>query len=184
MIDSLGLRVLAEQKGHTRGSRALIRLDSKPLEIGDSPTTNELVKSTDFFYLVRFKPTNASGFQDRPFLLRADVLPGEKIRFRNIMGLEKIAQENKAVRWLMKWTNLSADILRLALYNSFTDIALRFDAKKYSEYIMSQLPEDTPNYYGVFLPKNEAIIETKKKEIYWSAKKAKQEQEKEKKDDD
>lgn len=49
MIDSLGLRVLAEQKGHTRGSRALIRLDSKPLEIGDSPTTNELVKSTDFF---------------------------------------------------------------------------------------------------------------------------------------
>lgn len=184
MIDSLGLRVLAEQKGHTRGSRALIRLDSKPLEIGDSPTTNELVKSTDFFYLVRFKPTNASGFQDRPFLIRADVLPGEKIRFRNIMGLEKIAQENKAVRWLMKWTNLSADILRLALYNSFTDIALRFDAKKYSEYIMSQLPEDTPNYYGVFLPKNEAIIEIKKKEIYWSAKKAKQEQEKEKKDDD
>lgn len=184
MIDSLGLRVLAEQKGHTRGSRALIRLDSKPLEIGDSPTTNELVKSTDFFYLVRFKPTNASGFQDRPFLIRADVLPGEKIRFRNIMGLEKIAKENKAVRWLMKWTNLSADILRLALYNSFTDIALRFDAKKYSEYIMSQLPEDTPNYYGVFLPKNEAIIEIKKKEIYWSAKKAKQEQEKEKKDDD
>ena len=184
MIDSLGLRVLAEQKGHTRGSRAMIRLDSKPLEIGDSPTTNELVKSTDFFYLVRFKPTNASGFQDRPFLIRADVLPGEKIRFRNIMGLEKIAKENKAVRWLMKWTNLSADILRLALYNSFTDIALRFDAKKYSEYIMSQLPEDTPNYYGVFLPKNEAIIEIKKKEIYWSAKKAKQEEEKEKKDDD
>lgn len=184
MIDSLGLRVLAEQKGHTRGSRALIRLDSKPLEIGDSPTTNELVKLTDFFYLVRFKPTNASGFQDRPFLIRADVLPGEKIRFRNIMGLEKIAQENKAVRWLMKWTNLSADILRLALYNSFTDIALRFDAQKYSDYILSQMPEDTPKYYGVFLPKNEAIIETKKKEIYWSAKKAKQEQEKEKKDDD
>ena len=184
MIDSLGLRVLAEQKGHTRGSRALIRLDSKPLEIGDSPTTNELVKSTDFFYLVRFKPTNASGFQDRPFRIRADVLPGEKIRFRNIMGLEKIAQENKAVRWLMKWTNLSGDILRLALYNSFTDIALRFDAQKYSDYILSQMPEDTPKYYGVFLPKNEAIIETKKKEIYWSAKKAKQEQEKEKKDDD
>lgn len=184
MIDSLGLRVLAEQKGHTKGVHAWIRLDSKPLEIGDSPTTNELVKSTDFFYIVRFKPTNASGFQDKPFIIRADVLKGEKIRFRNIMGLEKIAQNNIAVRWLFKWTNLSGDILRLALYNSFTDIALSFNAQRYADYIMSQLPEGTPNYYGVFLPKNEAIIEANKKEIYWSAKKAKQEQEKEKKDDD
>lgn len=100
------------------------------------------------------------------------------------MGLEKIAQNNIAVRWLFKWTNLSGDILRLALYNSFTDIALSFNAQRYADYIMSQLPEGTPNYYGVFLPKNEAIIEANKKEIYWSAKKAKQEQEKEKKDDD
>lgn len=184
MIDSLGLRVLAEQKGHTKGVHAWVRLDSKPLEIGDSPTTNELVKSTDFFYIVRFKPTNATGFQDKPFIIRSDVLKGEKIRFRNIMGLEKIAQNNIAVRWLFKWTNLSGDILRLALYNSFTDIVLSFNAQRYADHIMSQLPEGTPNYYGVFLPKNEAIIEANKKEIYWSAKKAKQEQDKEKKDDD
>lgn len=170
MIDSLGKELLGECKARTRGSRAMVRMDSRPLEIGDFPTTNELVRDTDFFYILRFRPTNACGLQDKPFLLKADVLKGGKIRFKNGIQLYTIRQHNPALAWIMKWTNLSKELLHIAMNNYMTDIILRFDTIAYTKHILSQLPEGTPDYYGVFMEYSENIVEMQKKEAYWALK--------------
>lgn len=51
MINSLGGELLGFQKERKKASRATIKLDGTPLKKDENPTTNSLVRYTDFFTL-------------------------------------------------------------------------------------------------------------------------------------
>ena len=145
--------------------RALIRLDNKPLEPGDTPQTNPLVRFTNFSYYVRFLPSSKEQAKGKPFLLVSDLLPKNKIRFRTIMQLYKI--ELPEVKWLLQNCNISSKLLGIAANNIRMPVYLAFDIVKYNDKLRKQLSkEERKQRFSLFRPKEIAIAERQEFEAY------------------
>lgn len=166
MIGDFALQSVAahEQKIYRRAICA--RMDSKPLSDTDFPTTNPLVRFTDFRYTLKFEPSTAG--KGKPYIIKADVLVLGKIRIKDEEDLKRIAKENSAVAWLIRWTNV-LDLFDIALLCYKTDLQLSFDIKKYSDYIKSIAPNQAGQDYVVFyVPRIAKAREEYIKEIYKS----------------
>jgi hypothetical protein len=98
--------------------RICVKLDGSSLEGVDFSNClyDENLKFTNGVYEIAYKPvTKQREFARRnPFLIRSDLLPGCKMRFKDWKDFCKLAESNKALKWLKEWTTISAEMFNCA----------------------------------------------------------------------
>lgn len=113
MIDRFARELLASQGEQKHFSRAIINRNVTPLKLGETPATNEAVKYTDFFYTLKWKPSNYGANKTNPYLIKCDLFTGSKIRARNYNGLQRAARNYPWIKFLVEYTTISeADFKR------------------------------------------------------------------------
>ena len=121
----------------------LIDVRGLPVRPNDNPLLNPYLRYTIPFYYIKY--TIKSGYKRlEPFLLNCDLLPGKKLRFKNMKFLEDLVNGNvvdasqykvakTAVKWLLEKTNLNEDWLEIARTTYDTMIPIAFDMATYNK---------------------------------------------------
>lgn len=165
MIDSLGRELLGFQKGREKRSRATVKIDNTPIKNDETPTTNSLVRYTDFFYTLRFQPSVGYGIKDKPFLIKSDIFIKGRMRVKNYVGLMSLAQTCPEVKWLVENCDITPALFAFAQYDSCVDFPIRFKMVEYCVKLQKQIP-NCPKYYPVLKEYDEAIAEVRRWEDY------------------
>ena len=156
MINELGKRILGEAAANTSNktliTRIMVSLDEKPLYPGCSRiTTDKSLVYTSGFYHVRFKPGGSRYAMAKLFSLLVDLYPEKKnyIRFKDWNDLLKRGEKDKRIQFLLKYTNLSEDMFRVAQENIGLIVPFVMDMNKYDLMLKQKVFEQTgeyPNY--------------------------------------
>lgn len=119
--------------------RALTRMDSKPLGLGDNPATNPDCCMTSGAYTVKYKPIpDNDQFADRPYVIKCDLFAGNRIRFKNLGDLNKMAYSISKVKWLLENTTFDQRMLAIAKLHPDTPIPFVLDVVKYEKRLKAQ----------------------------------------------
>lgn len=145
MIGDLSRDAIAEDAKYLPlGIRALVNINNIPLKEGDCPTSNYGdIKYTNFDYYLKFRPRAERRFEGQIFFIVADILPSQKIRFKNWEYLLSLTKKNKHLKWLIENTDLCKEKIDLAFENLNLKIQINFDQVKYSNMLKQQIFEET-----------------------------------------
>lgn len=154
----------------------LIDVRGLPVRPNDSPLLNPYLRYTVPFYYVKYKIK--SGYKRlEPFLLVCDLIPGKKLRFKNMKFLEDLVNGNVvdvsqykvakiAVKWLLENTNLNEDLLEIARTTYDTMIPIAFDMTTYNKKLNllagERTPRDSGRFNNLLIDKN---LESFKREV-------------------
>ena len=143
--------VIASKAKRALYIHALINLNSRPILRDDLLDHNPDVRLSNLLFYVKYKPvikykriagtsgTPYYGDTTRPYLLTSDFLSNTSLRFRNFSELKKIAEENKEVAFILKYTNLDKKLLEIARVNMDVAINVTFNYVKYDKVIKEQV---------------------------------------------
>lgn len=120
--------------------RALFDLTGKPVGPDSDLTKDANLRMTDMTYWIRYLPEPR--WENMNYILYSDLFPEGRVRFQHLTGLKLLKEHKAAVKWLLKYTNLSEEILTIARQNANINIPLAFDVVKYDKMIRSQLPKE------------------------------------------
>lgn len=119
--------------------RAMTRMDSKPLGLGDNPTTNPDCCLTSGVYTIKYKPIpDNDQFADRPYVIKCDLFAGNRIRFKDFGDLNKISRSIPKVKWLLENTTFSQRMLAIAKLHPDTPIPFVLDVVQYEKRLKAQ----------------------------------------------
>jgi hypothetical protein len=169
MIGDNSLEALAEEKSITYlNKKCMINISDKGYVGPGEPVNKYNARYTDFRWLVKYKPYTANNHKyylatgkekskvkkDEPFILICDLMPFSKLRFESWDTLQQLADNadhvdekvpfssfGPAIKWLMKYTNLSPEIIELAKAHLNCAIPLAFDAIKYNKEMAKKAKE-------------------------------------------
>ena len=119
--------------------RALTRMDSKPLGLGDNPTTNPDCCLTSCVYTLKYKPIpDSDQYADRPYVIKCDLFSGNRIRFKDFGELNKLSRSIPKVKWLLDNTTFSQRMLAIAKLHPDMPIPFCLDTVLYEKKLKDQ----------------------------------------------
>lgn len=141
MIGDLARLALAEnmaQKSQKR--RAMVHLKGLPLNKNDNPMINHDVYYTDMIYFVQYSSNSRRGYIDE-YKIHTDLVNGGTIWIREKNGEIKLKKEEQeaALKWLLKYTNLNLELLKIAKGNPLMKIPIAFDIIEYDKMLRAQI---------------------------------------------
>lgn len=117
-----------------KARRAIIEFDEMPLSKVDHPATNFNCAYTSGTYTIKYKP-GVPGMENKPFAFNIDFLPGHRLRVPSYKALKDIGQKNPRVGWLVRNTNISPALFRIAKQHIDTPIAFSVNWEQLEEKI-------------------------------------------------
>ena len=132
-------------------THALINLNSVPVYRSDLLNVNPDVRCTNFLFYVKYKPVvsykQIHGLKGIPYQRKTDkhyvivttFLRRKSLRFRNFHELKGLAENDKEVGFLLKYTNLKEKMLATARQLLDFPIYFTFDYNKYDRMIREQV---------------------------------------------
>lgn len=123
-------------------ARLKIDLRGIPVIFGetDDIRDNPHIRNTLALYRIKYLPSYKPKYKDKPMLLETDLYLDRKlIRFDNYADLVEMAKEDEAIAFLLKWTNLSEELIEFAKRYVQIQIPFYFDVLRYEAEMRRQL---------------------------------------------
>lgn len=135
MIGDLARNAIAEcRPKNPRQKRALCVFPPRLPELGHNPENDSAYHYTDGLYYVKYKPAIVQQFKNEPFFIKADFLPGGKVRFKNAKQLkaklEKMCPD--AANFLYNYTTYNNNLISIACEHIQMEIYFNIDYVKYT----------------------------------------------------
>lgn len=133
--------------------RLIIDLRGIPVIFGqtDDYRDNPHIRNTIPLYRIKYKPSFKTKYTDKPVLLETDLyLSNKPVRFDTYEDLVEMAKEDEVIAFLLKWTNLSVELIEQCKRYVQIPIPFYFDTVKYEEEMRRQLGDPE---YSVFKDK-------------------------------
>ena len=141
MIGDLARAVLAENLAKNRAARrAMLNLKGLPLNEDDSPISNPDVRYTNMIYYVHYD-RDSQNSPHKKYTIKCDLANGDSsMKITEYNGeIKARKKEYEAIlEWLLKYTNLSSELLSIARQNALMNIPIAFDVIKYDKHIRKQ----------------------------------------------
>lgn len=141
--DMVRTEVMASSRKPVLWKGAVVDLRGEPIPNGIVfPTSTNSIAFTDLRYGVRYQKSKYEWKTDKPFLLRADILGLESVyRFADYAELERDAEKDVRIRFILENTNLSPELLRIAESFQRRDCPLAFDVVGYESKLRKRMDE-------------------------------------------
>lgn len=123
-------------------ARLKIDLRGIPVIFGetDDILDNPHIRNTIPFYRIKYLPSFKPKYKDRPMLLETDLYLEKKlIRFNTYADLVEMSKEDEAIAFILKWTNLSEELIEFAKQYVQIPIPFHLDVLKYEAEMRKQL---------------------------------------------
>jgi hypothetical protein len=168
MIGDIARRaVLEEGFRECKHLRAEIRLDNKPVGMGETPDESPLCRYTLGMYYLIYRRATEERYADKPYLLVCDLYRMQKVRFSGWRECETVSyskngtETSLVTRWLIQNCGLSEDTFRAARNNLGIDIVLGFRMTDYMKKVSGR--EDMKQIITPYDCSIDAYIEEKRK---------------------
>lgn len=123
-------------------ARLKIDLRGIPVIFGetDDIQTNPHLRNTLPLYRIKYIPSYKPKYKGKPMLLETDLYLDRKIiRFDTYADLVEMAKEDEAIAFILKWTNLSEELIEFAKQYIQIQIPFYFDVLRYEAEMRRQL---------------------------------------------
>lgn len=123
-------------------ARLKIDLRGIPVIFGetDDIRDNPHIRNTLALYRIKYLPSYKPKYKDKPMLLETDLYLDRKlIRFDTYADLVEMAEEDEAIAFLLKWTNISEELIEFAKQYVQIQIPFYFDVLRYEAEMRRQL---------------------------------------------
>lgn len=134
-------------------ARLAVDLRGVPVIFGqtDDYRDNPHVRYTIPMYRIKYMPSFKTKHRTKPVLLETDLYLARKlVRFDTYEDLVEMAKEDEVIAFLLKWTNLSVELIEQCKRYVQIPIPFYFDTVKYEEEMRKQLGDSE---YSVFKDK-------------------------------
>lgn len=132
-------------------THAFVNLNSVPVYRKDLLNANPDIRCTNFLFYIKKKPlvsySKIAGLSGRPyhrktmkrFVLVTNFLTRKSLRFQNLAELKKLAKTDKEIAFLLEYTDLNVDMLKMAEELMDFPIYFTFNYVKYDKMIREQV---------------------------------------------
>lgn len=123
-------------------ARLKIDLRGIPVIFGetDNMQVNPHLRATLPLYRIKYIPSYKPKYKDKPMLLETDLyLERKVVRFDTYADLVEMAKEDEAIAFILKWTNISEELIEFAKQYVQIPIPFIFDVLKYEAEMRRQL---------------------------------------------
>jgi len=133
MIGDLAKRGVTEESANkVCNPYAKISLNDLPCHMETDLTA---LKTTDFRYVLRYKPAPNKIYKNKKFIISCDLIDDgvgkTSTRVIDYKDLVERAKTHKSLAWLIRNTNISANLFKIAETNPGMFIPIGFDMSKY-----------------------------------------------------
>lgn len=123
-------------------ARLKIDLRGIPVIFGetDDILDNPHIRNTIPLYRIKYIPSYKPKYKGKPMLLETDLyLERKVVRFDTYADLVEMAEEDEAIAFILKWTNISEELIEFAKQYVQIPIPFYFDVLRYEAEMRRQL---------------------------------------------
>lgn len=123
-------------------ARLKIDLRGIPVIFGetDNMQVNPHLRATLPLYRIKYIPSYKPKYKGKPMLLETDLyLERKVVRFDTYTDLIEMAKEDEAIAFILKWTNISEELIEFAKQYVQIPIPFYFDVLRYEAEMRRQL---------------------------------------------
>lgn len=123
-------------------ARLKIDLRGIPVIFGetDDILDNPHIRNTLPLYRIKYIPSYKPKYKGKPMLLETDLyLERKVVRFDTYADLVEMAKEDEAIAFILKWTNISEELIEFAKQYVQIPIPFYFDVLRYEAEMRRQL---------------------------------------------